>query len=46
MLLSSKNEKFGKCYTHFELRPETGGPLPGIVVVRGAGAAAGMALRV
>lgn len=32
--------------THFELWPETGGPLPGVVVVRGTGTAAGMALRV
>ena len=32
--------------THFELWPKTSGPLPGIVVVRGAGTAAGMALRV
>lgn len=32
--------------THFELRPETGGPLPGIVIVRRTGAAAGMALCV
>lgn len=32
--------------THFKLRPETGGPLPGIVVVRRTGTAAGMALCV
>lgn len=32
--------------THFKLRPETGGPLPGVVIVRRTGAAAGMALCV
>jgi len=30
--------------THFELRPEAGGPLPGIVVISRTRAAAGVAL--
>lgn len=32
--------------THFELGPEARGPLPAVVLVRGAGVAAGVALRV
>lgn len=39
-------KKYSQNGTHFELGPETGGPLPGKVLVRGAGTAAGMALRV
>lgn len=44
----NRNWPFRKWHngTYFELRPETGGPLPGIVLVRGTGTAAGMALCV
>lgn len=33
-------------FTHFELGPETRGPLPTVIVVGRAGVAAGVALRV
>lgn len=39
-------ENIREASTHFELRPEAGGPLPGIVVVCRTRAAAGVALCV